>query len=203
MPMINIFMRLRRKLTTIFWQLAIPPTLKSLGVELGEEVILYGWPIVSKASNSTIRVGHRVVVCSDPRFTALGVRQPCVIRTLNPGASIVIGNDTGMSGVTICSATSVTIGDGCLFGAGACIVDTDFHSIGLESRRYHSDINSINTAPVKIGNNVFIGMNAMILKGVTIGDHAVIGAGAVVSRSVPVGAIYAGNPARAIGLAGE
>jgi acetyltransferase-like isoleucine patch superfamily enzyme len=49
---------------------------------------------------------------------------------------------------------------------------------------------------VRIGNDVFVGMNATILKGVSIGDGAVIGAGAVVTRDVPAGGIVGGNPAR-------
>ena len=51
---------------------------------------------------------------------------------------------------------------------------------------------------VRIGNNVFIGMNAIILKGVTIGDNVVIGAGSVVYRDIPDNTIAAGNPARVI-----
>jgi acetyltransferase-like isoleucine patch superfamily enzyme len=53
-------------------------------------------------------------------------------------------------------------------------------------------------APILVGNNVFIGMNAILLPGVTIGDDCVIGAGAVVSRDVPSGTVAAGVPARPI-----
>jgi acetyltransferase-like isoleucine patch superfamily enzyme len=56
----------------------------------------------------------------------------------------------------------------------------------------------LKTAPVKIGNNVWIGMGAVILKGVTIGDNAVVAAGAIVTRSVPANTIVAGNPAAAV-----
>lgn len=53
-------------------------------------------------------------------------------------------------------------------------------------------------APVNIGNNVFIGMNAIILKGVNIGDNVIIGAGAVVGKDVPSDVVVAGNPAKVI-----
>jgi acetyltransferase-like isoleucine patch superfamily enzyme len=53
----------------------------------------------------------------------------------------------------------------------------------------------LRTAPVIIKDNVWIGMNAIVLKGVTIGENAVIAAGAVVSRDVPANVVVAGNPA--------
>lgn len=51
---------------------------------------------------------------------------------------------------------------------------------------------------VKIGNNVFIGMNTTILKGTTIGDNVIIGAGSVVSKSIPNNCVAVGNPCRVI-----
>lgn len=53
-------------------------------------------------------------------------------------------------------------------------------------------------SPVKIGNNVFIGMNAIITRGVTIGDNVIIGAGSVVTKSCEPNSVYAGNPAKRI-----
>jgi len=53
----------------------------------------------------------------------------------------------------------------------------------------------LKTAPVKIGDNVWIGMGAVILKGVTIGDNSVVAAGAIVTKSIPPNTIVAGNPA--------
>ncbi len=53
-------------------------------------------------------------------------------------------------------------------------------------------------APVEIGDNVFVGMGARILKGARIGDDAVIGAGSVVTGEIPAGVVAAGNPARVV-----
>ncbi len=53
-------------------------------------------------------------------------------------------------------------------------------------------------APVKIGNNVFVGVNAVITKGVTIGDNVIIGAGSVVSKDCESNGVYAGNPAKKV-----
>ena len=55
-----------------------------------------------------------------------------------------------------------------------------------------------NSAPIKIGNNVFIGDNVTILKGVIIGDNAVIGNGSIVTKSIPSNVIATGNPANVI-----
>lgn len=53
-------------------------------------------------------------------------------------------------------------------------------------------------SPVRIGNNVFIGMNAIIMRGVTVGDNVVIGAGSVITKDCEPNSVYAGNPARRI-----
>ena len=55
------------------------------------------------------------------------------------------------------------------------------------------------TAPFAIGDDVFVGMEALILKGVTIDEGAVVGAGAVVTQDVPPRTVVAGNPATVVG----
>lgn len=63
-------------------------------------------------------------------------------------------------------------------------------------RDKHPDIDFV--APIKVGNNVFIGTGAIILPGVTIGNNVVIGAGAVVARDIPSNCVAAGVPAKPI-----
>jgi len=91
-------------------------------------------------------------------------------------------------GSRIMSASAVTIGDGCMLAQNACITDSDWHDL------YDRSLAVGNTAPVNLGNNVWIGDSAMIGKGVTIGDNAVIGACSVVVKDVPANAIAVGNP---------
>jgi acetyltransferase-like isoleucine patch superfamily enzyme len=92
----------------------------------------------------------------------------------------------------------VTIGAHVSIGANARIYDHDFHPLDPELRRRNATSN-VSTRPVVIGDDVFIGAHAIILKGVVIGARAVIGAGAVVSKDVPPGEVWAGNPARKVG----
>jgi acetyltransferase-like isoleucine patch superfamily enzyme len=170
--------------------------LRSKGVQLGKAVLFRGFPTVILVPNSEISIGDRAILCSQSRNTALGVNHPVVLCTLAPRARIVIGQDAGISGGSICAAVEVVIGDGTLLGANVTIVDTDFHPVASLSRRYDKD--GIATAPVLIGRNVFIGTGSIILKGVTIGDNSVIGAGSVVTRSIPANTVAAGNPCRVL-----
>jgi acetyltransferase-like isoleucine patch superfamily enzyme len=89
------------------------------------------------------------------------------------------------------------------------IADSDFHPLEPAQRLidaqalapYFKDRPArprLKTAPVKIANNVWIGMNAVILKGVTIGENSVVAAGSVVTKSVQPNTVVAGNPAVAV-----
>jgi acetyltransferase-like isoleucine patch superfamily enzyme len=157
----------------------------------------YGYPIVTLARGSSLSCGRDLHLISDPVFSEPGIAHPCVLRTLSKTAELRIGDDVGMSGATVCAADSVTIGDQVLLGANATIVDTDFHPLVAAGRRWNAT--AVATAPVCIGENVFIGMNALVLKGVSIGRDAVIGAGSVVASDIPAGAIATGVPARVVG----
>lgn len=167
--------------------------------ELGS-VEFRGRPIISQVPGSQIKVGDRTMLISKSEYTALGVRSPTILRTLKSGAKLEIGCDVGISGAVICAASRVSIGDRCLLGSSVTIVDTDFHPLLPNNRRYERNWSKIATAPVIVGNDVFIGAGAMILKGVTIGNGSVVGAGAVVTRHVPENSIVVGNPAKLIGF---
>lgn len=190
--------RVRFRLKQIWWNLTVVRSLRASGVEIGEKVRMLGKPVVSLIQGSRIQIGARCVLCSDSEFTVLGVDHPVVLRTLRQGAQIVIGEDTGMSGGSICAAGSIRIGAGCLIGANVTLADTDFHAINPANRRYNNNSEEIAVAPIVIEDNVFIGAGAFILKGVTIGKNSVIGAASVVTRDVPENSIAVGNPARVV-----
>ena len=106
-----------------------------------------------------------------------------------------IGRGTYVNRFTMFDASdSIHIGARCMIGPFCYVTDHD-HGFGEEGPI--SD-QSLVEAPVKVGNNVWIGAHAIILKGVTIGDNAVVGAGAVVTRSVGPAERVAGVPAVAL-----
>lgn len=108
-----------------------------------------------------------------------------------PEATLSVGNRALInSGATIRSAKSVVIGDDVRIGSFVSVSDTDGHEVIPGG--------GIRVAPVKIGNDVWIGRGAIILPGVTIGDGSVIGAGAIVTKDVPPSSVAVGNPARVV-----
>ena len=84
--------------------------------------------------------------------------------------------------------------DNCRIGPQTFIIDADFHGIAPDERNRPGE-----TAPVLIGENVWIGARSVILKGVHIGKDSIIGAGSVVSKDVLPGEIVAGNPIKHMG----
>jgi len=176
--------------------------LKARGVETGTGLVLYGVPLVVHAPGSRIVLGSRVALCSSSRHNPVGVNHPVILRTNRPGAVIEIGSDTGLSGATISAARLVRIGRECLIGSNVVITDCDFHAVAPHHRRHTTDEAAIGCAPVVIGDNVWLGMNVTVLKGVTIGDNTVVAAGSVVVRPLPANCVAGGNPARVLRLLG-
>jgi acetyltransferase-like isoleucine patch superfamily enzyme len=90
----------------------------------------------------------------------------------------------------------IEVGDGTIIGAGAMVIDNDFH---LPANGIDWTAEAHATAkPISIGRGCFIGARSIILKGVTLGERAIIGAGAVVTMDVPPNALAVGNPARVV-----
>lgn len=111
----------------------------------------------------------------------------CYIEARNPEAEVVIGERVFINNnaTIIADKSSIQIGDDTLIGPNFMCFDSNFHPLD-PNKRLSSDYQS---NPVKIGKNVFIGANVMILKGTIIGDDSIIGAGCVVSGIISDGVI--------------
>lgn len=166
------------------------------GVGWGAGWMIYGRPLIQRHSGSTIRIGDRLHMRNWFGSNPLGVRHRSILATWAAGARLQLGDDVGMTGVTIVAQTEVRVGDRVFIGANSTLCDTDFHPLRGDLRG--ADPTAGVSRPIVIEDDVFIGMDTLILKGSHIGRGSVIGAGSVVSSDVPPGVIFAGNPARLV-----
>ena len=116
-----------------------------------------------------------------------------------PHARLSIGHHSGMSGGMIWATDSITIGNHVNIGGNCCIMDGDMHNMDWQLRRKdHNETIPYEKAEVTIDDDVWIGANCTILKGVHIGARSVIGAGSIVCKDIPSDCIAAGNPCHVI-----
>jgi acetyltransferase-like isoleucine patch superfamily enzyme len=126
------------------------------------------------------------------------------------GGRIAIGDYCYIGeGSRVWSAASLTIGHRVFIAHGVNIHDSDAHSLSAAERHHHfRDVvvheaadfaEEANAADIVIANDVWIGFNSTVLKGIKIGEGAVVGAGSVVTRDVEPYTVVAGNPAVSVG----
>lgn len=167
---------------------------KFKNVKFGTGLIIVGKTYLYRCPNSTIKLGENVAFISDKTSNLIGLMRNCIVSTLVKDAQIIIGDNSGFSGVSIGAAKKINIGSNVVIGANCLITDTNWHNISPEMRH----LGDPNPGEISIGDNVFIGYGCIILKNVTIGENSVIGAGSVVTRSIPPNVIAAGNPCHII-----
>jgi maltose O-acetyltransferase len=166
-----------------------------LNIEVGENTVIDSSSCFKKYFSQLpvgLKVGSHVTLQSP----ALGIEK---------NGYVEIDDYSYISSACLAAYDKIIIGKYVFIAGGVTIVDTDFHpldpalrmldtiavsTIGDKSRRPRFD-----TAPVIIEDDVWIGFNATILKGVTIGKGSVIEPGALVSKNIPAGSVVSGNPA--------
>lgn len=141
--------------------------------------------------------GGNISIFSHPLSNMIGLPQRCIIVAKN-GGRIVINEGVGMSGCTIYSMESITIGRYTDIGSGCKIIDNDFHPLPYSMRHPKERLDLLKKRPVVIGEGCFLGANSIILKGTTLGRNVVVGAGSVVCGTFPDNVVIAGNPAKVI-----
>jgi acetyltransferase-like isoleucine patch superfamily enzyme len=167
-------------------------------VPVGAGARWYGLMQVRRHPSAQIQLGARCVFRSVRSANPL-LRAGPVGLYANKGSRIIIGTDCGFSGATLVAQQHIELGQRVLVGANVLICDGDHHPLAADLRASGAPGPS---APVVIGDDVWLGMNVVVIKGVRIGAGAVIAANAVVCADIPAGAIAAGVPARVVGHVG-
>jgi maltose O-acetyltransferase len=168
---------------------------------------------------STVRfTAEARIANSEGRPDRITIGEHCLIygrlQTFFPGGRIDIGSYCFVSeGTRIWSASHISIGNRVLISHNVNILDSNSHSQSALARHQEykdalasissESLQSIPAKPVIIEDDVWIGFNATILKGVRIGRGAIVGANTVITKDVPPYTIMVGNPARAVGSAFE
>jgi acetyltransferase-like isoleucine patch superfamily enzyme len=156
----------------------------SIGAKTALPTVFMTWP-------HQVRLGERCIIEQGVYFKFDGI--------WSPGPSIVI-DDRCFIGA-FCEFNirrHIRIGADSAIASGCKFID---HDHGITGQRL--DETPGKEVPINLGRNVWLGVNVVVLKGVTIGDGAVVGAGAVVIKSIPAGEIWAGVPAVKIGIRPE
>lgn len=132
-----------------------------------------------------------------------------------PQGEVHIGNNTHIGGAQFICRSRIDVGNDVTMAWGITLYDHDSHSTNWEYRKHdneqcyedyvktgnniaNKDWSHVNSAPIRIEDKVWIGMDTLILKGVTIGEGSVVAARSVVTKDVPPYSLVAGNPARVV-----
>jgi acetyltransferase-like isoleucine patch superfamily enzyme len=124
-----------------------------------------------------------------------GTKIRCHEGVVSVGAKTVLGQDC-----TISAYQHVSIGRECVIADRVMLIDFDHGTVEVDRP---IRLQGIYKRDVRVGNNVWIGYGACILRGVTVGDNAVIGTNSVVTKDVPANAVVGGVPARVLRMREE
>lgn len=173
------------------------------GIQFGKNMQVYNKVYVT-GRRGQITIGDNFHFTSGDCINPLCRNMRGCIHTGSTNGIIIIGNHVGMSSPCIWIHDRLTIGNHVNIGGGCSILDTDVHQIDYLARRRGGTKQEgkpetmVQSKPVTIEDDVWIGANCIIMKGVTIGARSVIGAGSVVTKSIPADCIAAGNPCKVI-----
>jgi galactoside O-acetyltransferase len=169
-------------------------------IDIGNSILLNGFRLHAQFGKS-----KRVTIGND---CMIG----CSIVFESTEGMVTVGDRVYIGNSTIICRNKVTFENDIFVAWGAYFYDHDSHSQDYRERRKdlarqltdyranrnfitNKDWSVVNSKPIKICSNAWIGMNCIVLKGVTIGEGSIVAAGSVVARDVPAWTVVAGNPA--------
>lgn len=156
--------------------------------QLGRGVIFFGLPKVQKSKQGFLSIGDNCTFRSQATSNLIGINRPCILSIQND-ARLTIGNNCGFSGTVIGCFDQITLENNVRCGANTLITDSDWHL---------DDPRSSKPKPIYIEENVWLGVNVTVMKGVRIGKNTIIGANSLVTKNIPENVIAAGNPCKVI-----
>ncbi len=157
----------------------------------GKGTIIHMKSALALRQGSKCMLGDNVLISSESSGYHAGM--PFNARLyVESGGALCIGNNTRINGACIHAKKSITIGETCVIASGVNILDSNGHVVASLDRTVDGDV----ALPIVIGNNVWIGINAVILKGTIIGDNCVVQAGAVVSGIFPPNSVIGHDKAK-------
>ena len=168
--------------------------MRLFGARVPRSCSIGGFPMLWKMKG-TLRLGERVVLNSIPSLYPMGATFPRCILSAVPGASLSIGDESYLASCAVFAAKEVSIGKRVLIASGCRISDHDGHPVDRIPR---TTFTIEGAEPVRIEDDVWLGSDVMVCKGVTIGRGSVVGAKSLVTHDIPAGVLAAGVPARVI-----
>ena len=164
-------------------------------IQISKGVIFYKIPSIRTIDTSCLMLGENVIINSNKKKYHSFMFERNKIIMDRPNAKINIGSNTRLHGSLIHAYKSIHIGKNCLIAANTQIMDGGGHDLCMDKpeQRYQT----IGDAkPVIIEDNVWIGINCIILPGSIIREGTIVGAGSVVRGELKARSIYAGNPVK-------
>lgn len=196
--LVHIFRVFQHHLSVLFYSNVFKIKLKTHKCKYGKNLSVNGKVYFTCQFPSRLQIDNNFKINSRFGSNLVGLTNLAIFQIISDG-KIVIGKNCGFSSPVISSRNSIIIGNYVKIGGNVRIFDHDYHSLNNMNRRDpYLDAADVNTASVIIEDDVFIGTNSIILKGVKIGKNSVIGAGSVVSKNIPSNVIAAGNPCKVI-----
>ncbi len=158
---------------------------------------IHGMPDIFITKTAKVILGDNVTLNSKNKGYHVNMFRSVKILADRPNAFISIGENTRIHGTCIHAHKKITIGKRCLIAANCQIIDSSGHDLSFENVENRIKTSGI-AKSITIQDDVWLGMNCIILPGVTIGKGSIVAAGSVVAKSIPEMCIVGGNPARII-----